>query len=157
MAAYLAGPETLAAAVSQLTEMQLRMSLRRDSWTIRQIIHHIVDGDDVWKGFIKQAIGNPGSEFSLAWYWAIPQDTWAARWRYAEREIEPSLSLFRANRLHIAQLLHANPAAWDHELNICRPQGKSETMTIAQVVEMQTWHAAHHLSAIQDILRTHPQ
>lgn len=154
LARYLTGPEKLAQVVSGLAETQLDTAPRPGSWTVRQIVHHLADGDDLWKGFIKQAIGNPGGEFSLAWYWSMPQDEWAARWQYAARDIEPSLALFRSIREHIGQLLETNPHAWHNKLTVQLPQGKSETVTIGEIVEMQAHHVEHHLSAIRDILRT---
>jgi hypothetical protein len=66
-------------------------------------VHHITDGDDLWKTFIKQAISNLGSEFSLEWYWQMPQVDWAGEWTYEDRPIEPYLALLRANRNDIKQ------------------------------------------------------
>jgi len=43
----------------------------------RQIVHHIADGDDLWKTYIKIALGNEQAEFTLAWYLAFPQTEWA--------------------------------------------------------------------------------
>lgn len=54
-------------------------------WTIRQIVHHIVDGDDLWKACIKAALGNERGEFSLGWYWSLPQQVRAKRWVCAHR------------------------------------------------------------------------
>jgi uncharacterized damage-inducible protein DinB len=94
---YADGPNRLEAAIAGLPETGLDVALSSDSWTIRQIVHHVADGDDIWKVFIKRAIGNPEGEFTLEWYWQIPQDEWAEHWAYGRRAIEPSLALFRAS------------------------------------------------------------
>ena len=109
IAHYADGPKRLEAAITGLSATSLDVALSNDSWTIRQIVHHLADGDDIWKVFIKQAIGNPGGEFVLEWYWQVPQEEWAERWAYWERAIEPSLALYRASRCHIVQLLEHTP------------------------------------------------
>jgi hypothetical protein len=58
-------PGQLAAALLGLSEADLDLRTSAEGWSIREIVHHIADGDDMWKIFIKQAIGNPGSEFFL--------------------------------------------------------------------------------------------
>ena len=86
---YADGPVLLEQALSGLPPFALDLPAERGGWTIRQIIHHITDGDDIWKGFIKRAIGSQAGEFTLDWYWQIPQDEWASHWAYARRAIEP--------------------------------------------------------------------
>ena len=39
----------LRAALAELAESDLDLALPEGGWTIRQIVHHIVDGDDLWK------------------------------------------------------------------------------------------------------------
>ena len=85
---------------------------------IRQLVHHVVDGDDIWKLCIKAALGNSEGVFSLQWYWEVEQDTWVERWDYAGRAIEPSLALFRANRRHIVHLMERNPDGWERHVRI---------------------------------------
>ena len=66
-------PSQLEAALLGLSEINLDLRTSAEGWAIREIVHHITDGDDMWKMFIKQAIGNPDSEFFLNWYWQVPQ------------------------------------------------------------------------------------
>jgi hypothetical protein len=103
IARYAEGPHQLEAALAGLSEGQLDIAERDSTWAIRQIVHHVADGDDTWKVFTKRAIGNRGDVFDLQWYWAMPQDEWVKRWAYASREIGPTLAFFRANRGHIVQ------------------------------------------------------
>jgi hypothetical protein len=97
LANYASGPVRLKAATAGLSPIGLDAALSSDSWTFCQIVHHVVDGDDLWKMFIKQALGNPDSEFTLGWYLEMEQITGGERWAYAEREVELSLALLRAN------------------------------------------------------------
>jgi uncharacterized damage-inducible protein DinB len=145
----------LAAALAGLSEGALDIAERDDTWTIRQLVHHIVDGDDIWKVFIKRAIGNPGGTFDLQWYWEMPQDEWVESWAYASREIEPSLALFRANRGHIVQLLAHVPEAWEQSLLVRWPNGVQQQVSVASVVEMQARHVTGHLDDIRRARQAH--
>ena len=143
------GPDLLEAAIAGLSEGELDLAESDDTWTIRQLVHHIMDGDDLWKGFIKRAAGNPGGRFDLQWYWDMPQDEWVEHWAYARRKIEPSLALFRANRAHIVQLLDHLPGAWEQSLLVRWPNGVGQRLSVAAVVEMQARHLTGHLADIR--------
>jgi uncharacterized damage-inducible protein DinB len=149
---YLAAPDRLAQAVAGLDTVSLDRAADATSWTIRQIVHHIVDGDDVWSIGVKAALGNPDGVFTLQWYWDVPQTTWAEQWRYADRDVQPSLELFRANRRHIAQLLAVVPAAWDRAITISWRGHDDERVSVAEIVEMQARHALEHIKEIETIL-----
>jgi hypothetical protein len=155
LASYAAGPDRLEAAIAELSAADLDLALSSDSWSIRQIVHHIADGDDLWKEFVKRAIGNPEGEFILAWYWQIGQDEWARRWAYRERAIEPSLALFRAGRAHVVQLLAHRPEAWSHSLLIRWPDGEEVQTSVEWVVAMQARHIDGHLDDIRRIRAAH--
>ncbi len=159
LANYASGPERLEAAIAGLSPTGLDTGLGSDSWTIRQIVHHVVDGDDLWKMFVKQALGNPGSEFTLGWYWDMEQIAWGLRWAYAEREVEPSLALLRANRRHIVQLLEHRPAAWENCLLVRWPRGETQReaqqVSVAWVVDLQARHVVGHAGDILHIREAH--
>lgn len=148
VARYAAGPAQLERAVAGLRDADLDAPPARGGWTIRQIVHHIADGDDLWKLGIKAALGNEQGEFTLEWYWVVPQDLWAERWAYAARPIEVSLALFEASRAHVTQLLTHVPGAWDRSIAVRRPGGESTRTTVAAIVEMQADHLDHHVRRI---------
>ncbi|MGD8415274.1 MAG: DinB family protein, partial [Candidatus Latescibacterota bacterium] len=130
LARFRDGAKQLEKALEGLDEDGLDVPWRPGGWTIRQIVHHVVDGDDLWKVGIKAALGNEESEFTFDWYWSIPQDTWADRWRYAARPIGLSLSLFKANRLHVLELAGQVPGALQRTLNVRTLDGKVERLTV---------------------------
>lgn len=152
---YANGPGQLEAALFGLTEANLDVAKTPDSWTIRQIVHHIVDGDDLWSMCIKASLGDSKGLFSYHWYWKKPQDEWADDWRYAAREIGPSLALFRAKRHHISQLLHQIPGAWEKYTLITLPSGEEKATSVQYVVEMQTNHVKEHIEDIKAIRKKH--
>jgi hypothetical protein len=149
-------PSQLDTAIIGLSEISLNLSKSAESWTIREIIHHIADGDDMWKLFIKRAIGNPNGEYVFDWYWQVPQDEWAKRWSYKERAIEPSLALFRANRSHIVQLLRHTPGAMEKSLRVRWPTKLGEQdVKVRLVVRGQTEHVLDHIAEIGEIREAH--
>lgn len=155
LASYAAGPDRLEAAIAGLSEDKLDLALSPRSWSIRQIVHHLADGDDIWKVFVKRAIGNPQGLFELAWYWEIPQDEWVSHWAYAQRAIEPSLALFRANHKHVVQLLESIPGAWEKCLPIRFLSGTQQSISVAEVMDMQARHVEGHIDEICKIREKH--
>jgi len=147
------GPDLLERALAGLREADLDARPARGGWTIRQIVHHVADGDDLWKTCIKAALGNEEAEFTLEWYWTIPQDVWADRWAYARRSVDASLALLRASRNHVLQLLEQVPGSWDRSIGLRRPDGTVERAPIGAVVAMQADHVGHHVERILAIRR----
>lgn len=146
---YREGPAMLEEALAGLGDADLDAPPATGGWTIRQIAHHVVDGDDLWKICVKAALGNDQGEFTLAWYWSVPQEAWAERWAYAHRSLDVSLALFRANRDHILQLLAAVPDGWDRSLAFRKRDGQITRLSVGFVMEMQADHVAHHVKRIR--------
>ena len=155
LARYADGPAQLESAISGLTESELDLAQSSDSWSIRQIVHHLADGDDIWKIAIKAALGNSGGTYNLLWYWDKPQEEWADSWDYAGRGIESSLGLLRANRRHMVELLQQIPDAWEKCVFIPRPDGERRRATVGYVVEMQANHVPGHIDDIRRIRQVH--
>ncbi len=152
---YADGPSRLEAALTGLTDSELNLALSADSWSLRQIVHHLADGDDIWKICIKAALGNNEGLFSLQWYWDRPQTEWADNWSYAHRSVGSSLGLLHANRQHIVELLEQIPNACEKSIRLKWPDGPEERITVRDVLEMQTRHVADHIHDIQLIRQAH--
>jgi hypothetical protein len=152
---YAGGPALVRSAIKDLDQFQLDLSISPDSWSIRQLIHHIADGDYLWKEFLLRAAGEPEYEFSLEWYWCLPQDEWVKRWSYAGRDIDHSLALLDANRQHSVNLLSEIPQLWEKSLYIPARSGGQERATVCEVVEMQARHVEGHVEDIRQIRKAH--
>ena len=147
------GPALLERVVADLTETQLDAKPAKGGWTIRQIIHHIVDGDDIWKMGIKMALGNTTSEFALVWYSDLSQESWSERWAYHKRSIDVSLALFKATRAHVLQILENRPDGWTQSVAVRgKKDSRVEHVPIGFVIQMQAEHVVHHIKRIQEIL-----
>lgn len=150
---YREGPILLEHTVMGLRDAELDAKPSEGGWSVRQIVHHIADGDDIWKLGIKMAIGNEQAEFALGWYSSLAQVTWGDRWAYSRRSIGASLSLLRASRDHVLQLVATVPEAWNRSVAVRTPQGEIEQVPVGFVIQMQADHLMHHLERICAILR----
>ena len=153
IARYREGPALLEDAVLGLTDADLDAAPSGGGWTIRQIVHHLADGDDIWKLCIKMAVGIERAEFTLGWYRGVPQLTWGDRWAYGQRSVGASLSLLKASRSHILQLLENVPDAWNRVAVVRKPDGETEQVPVGFVVQMQADHLVLHVKRIRGILR----
>jgi hypothetical protein len=147
LAQYAAGPDELERALDGLEESDLEAVREPGKWTIRQLVHHIVDGDDIWQACLKAAVGNPGCVYHLDWY---DQEAWVDRLDYAGREISSALDLFRANRQYTAGLLHHLPDAWGRHVIVTWghvPDGRR--LTVGNMICTQTIHVPWHIDQIR--------
>jgi uncharacterized damage-inducible protein DinB len=145
------GYDILEKSIAGSSDKELDYAPSSSGWTIRQIVHHLVDGDDLWKIGIKIALGDQQVEFSLKWYLALPQTEWAKKWGYENRSIDISLALFKANREHIIQLLETIPDSWTKSVQFIEPDDKIEIVPVGFVIQMQADHVVHHVIRIAEI------
>jgi len=150
--AYAGGPDILSRAVAELPEEILDQVLNEENWSIRAIIHHIVEGDDLFVPFIKQALGGLGGVYRMNWYFQLTQIEWGKRWGYDKREIGSALALFKANREHTCGILSGVDAPWEYKLTITWPGQDPIEYSIPEIMEIQIHHLDEHLAEIQTIL-----
>jgi len=151
LARYVDGPALLERTLNGLKDADLDFTSSQGGWTIRQIVHHIVDGDDLWKICIKMALGNEKAEFTLEWYSAFSQEEWADHWAYELRSIDVSLELFKAIRSHVLQLLEQIPDGWHRAVEFRKRSGDVERLPVGFIVEMQADHVERHVKQILSI------
>ena len=147
-------PDELETTVSGLSEEDLGLSSAPGEWNIRQIVHHIADGDDLWSMALKAALARSGVHYSQDWY--TTDNAIAEPLDYAGRAIEPALALFRAHRAHIAQLMQHLPDGWERYIFFSWPDVEAEEQVSAgTMIRWQARHAEDHIEAIRRILRQH--
>jgi hypothetical protein len=151
---YLQVPNCLEDAIAGLSDSDL--DLCDQGWTIRQIVHHLAEGEYIWQLNLRVIIGMNGAAFPFTWYFALSQEEWVERWAYAQRPLGPSLALLRANAWNLAELLRKVPDAWDHFGRVTWPGEQEEShMTVREIVEMYLRHTAQHVEEIQAIRALH--
>jgi uncharacterized damage-inducible protein DinB len=151
LAKFKEGPALLEHAINGLRDVDLDFPPKKGGWTIRQIVHHIADGDDVWKLCIKIALGNEQAEFKLDWYSKLSQMEWSEKWAYSSRSIKESLNLLKASRENILQIISHVPDAWSKSAEFRSQGGKVERISVGFIINMQTDHLVQHVEKINSI------
>ena len=152
---YLQLPDRLEAAIAGLSESDL--DLKGEGWSIRQYVHHTVEGELMWQLFLRAILGTNGIEFPIQWYFAISQEEWAQHWASDKRAIEPTLALFRASTRSLVELMHSvDPEAWKNFGGVTWPGAQDVTrLTIRDIVLMHIGHMDQHEADIRAIRELH--
>jgi hypothetical protein len=153
---YLKLPARLEAAIEGLDEAQIDLTLGT-GWSIREYVHHTVEGEMMWQIFLRAILGTNGIEFPIQWYFAITQDAWAERWASGKRAVGPTLALFRGSTASLVELLRNMPAeAWEHYGRVTWPGKEKETrLTVRDIVNIHLGHMDQHTADIQAIRKLH--
>lgn len=153
---YLKLPNRLETAIAGLEQKQLDLTLDK-GWSIREYVHHTVEGELIWQLFLRAIIGTNGIEFPIRWYFGISQDDWAERWSSGKRALEPTLTLFHGSTASLAELLrNIPPEAWEHYGRVTWPGKEKETrLTVRDIVLMHLRHMDQHTADIQAIRTAH--
>jgi uncharacterized damage-inducible protein DinB len=151
---YAAGSEQLDTALEGLSESDLDLSRAQGKWTIRQIVHHIADAEDLWETGIKAALGNSGCAFDFNWY--IPDNKCAEPLDYANRPITDAVELFKAIRSHVVQMINHLPNAWERYIIFTHGDlVKEKKITVGELIEWQVRHLLLHIEQIRDTRKVH--
>ena len=137
-------PQLLIDAVTGLTDEQLDTSYRENGWTIRQVVHHVVDSHT-----------NSYIRFKLT----ITEDTpvirpyneavWSELPEAKSAPIELSLQYLELLHKKIVETLNnVTPAQFGRKYY--HPESKSEG-TLGQLMGLYAWHCEHHLAHIVNL------
>ena len=152
---YLQLPDCLENAVAGLSDSDLDLC-EGTGWSIRQIVHHVVEGENLWQVNLRAIVGTDGILFPFAWYLTLSQDEWVKRWAYDKRSLGPSLAFYRASTWDLVEFLRNIPDAWDHFGRVTWPGKQEESCgTVREIVEMNIRHAGQHVEEIQAIRALH--
>jgi hypothetical protein len=149
-------PDRLEAAIAGLSEAQLDLT-PGTGWSIREYVHHTVEGELMWQVFLRAILGTDGIEFPIQWYFTITQDDWAERWVSGKRAVGPTLALFRGSTASLVELLqNVPPEAWEHYGRVTWPGADKETrLTVRDIVLIHLRHMDGHSADIRAIREHH--
>lgn len=151
---YPALPEAVEHALAGLTDPDFDLARARGAWTIREIVHHIVDSYDTAWHCIQAAIGKPGSVYTLDWY--DPDNTWSSVLKYAQRPIEPALTLLKARHAYAGHILNLVPDAPERFVIFVRSTGTPpRQLTVAEILAHVVVHTEHHIGQIRQTRQVH--
>ena len=148
---YLQLPERLEGAIAGLDEAGL--DLKGEGWSIRQYVHHTVEGELMWQLFLRAILGDDGIELPIQWYLCQSQDAWADCWASDRRAVSPTLELFHGSTHSLAELLrHVPPEAWKHSGRVTWPGAKQESRySVRDILLMHIGHMDQHVDDIRAI------
>lgn len=149
-------PDLLESSVAGLDDASLDLGLST-GWTIREYVHHTVEGGLMWQMFLRAITGTSGIEFPIQWYFALSQEEWGKYWAFDKRAISPTLALWRGSIASLVELLRSLPAdKWDHYGRVTWPGNDTEScFTVAEIIQMQLRHTDQHCADIQSIRAAH--
>lgn len=154
LARYIGASDELDAALAGLSEGALDLAPGPGEWSIRQIVHHIADGDDLWSMALKAALAASGCAYEQDWY--STDNACAESLDYAGRAITPAVALLRANRAHVEQLVRHLPGAWERHVMFTRATApEPQKITAGAIVTMQARHSLEHIEEIHATRRLH--
>jgi len=131
-------PEQYAQAVEGLSDEQLDTPYRPDGWTLRQVVHHVVDSH--MNSYIR-------------FKWTLTEDTptikaydeklWAEEPEAKNAPIQLSIDLLKA--LHARWVLVLkNLSEEDLEKEFIHPE-TGKNINLKMMVALYAWHSKHHL------------
>lgn len=151
---YATAPQQLETLLAGLSEADLNLARAPGKWTIRAIVHHIVDTDDMVKSIILAALSHSGCVYDQSWY--DTSNTAAETLCYATRAIAPALALFRANHEYVEATIRHIPDAGERFV-LLEMAGVAENRKIAvdYLIQSRVHHAEHHFAQIRETRKKH--
>ncbi len=147
---YMRGPDRLGEAVAGLSDAGLDLARTPGEWTIRQIVHHLADGELHWATPIKMALAESGRTYA---HNLMDEDRWAEVLDYGDRPVESSLALIRALRAHVADLVRHLPDAWERHVSF--GEDAQWRPTVAELMAIVNRHFEEHVEEILETRRRH--
>jgi len=141
-------------ALEGLSEADLNLAREEGKWSIRQIVHHIAEAEELWNIALKAALANPGCNFDFNWY--IADNKCAGPLLYHRRPIDEAVALFRSSRKQILELLDLADNAWEQFL-YPEHQSMPEKMkfSIDDIIQWQIKHLRIHIIQIKKTRKVH--
>jgi hypothetical protein len=151
---YIAAPANLEASLAGLSKAAFDLSRDNNKWTIREIVHHIIDSDAMVTAMIMAGLGNSGCTYDQTWY---PTDnSWVETLAYSRRSLDPALALFRENHRSVEELIGLLPDSWARYV-MFRWEGDPDgaKITVGDLINSRSHHAQHHIGQIQATRKAH--
>lgn len=128
-----------------LPSSSLTRSYAPGKWSVKKILHHLVNAETVLYDRIRRTIAEPGSVI-----WAFDQDKWCDKMEYENQPFFVSKAIFSAIRDGVINL-----AAQYYEKYGANQFIHSQTglRTLKQEFDKVVWHNEQHLVQIHEALK----
>lgn len=151
---FAAGVEQLDAALEGLSDTDLNLTRAEGTWSIRQIVHHITDAEEIWKIAIKAALGNSGCTYDITWY--EDNNLCAEPLDYAIRPIDTAVASFKLARRETVELAKHFSDVLDRHLFFYRESMEEpKRFDVMEIIRFQTMHLDRHVKQITKTRTVH--
>jgi uncharacterized damage-inducible protein DinB len=139
---YLQGTELLRQSISGLTEEQLHAVPIPGTWSIQQVVCHIVDFEPVYADRMKRVIAEENPQIL-----AGDPDQFAARLAYDRRHADEEIELMSAVRRQMGQILASLP---DEAYQRTGRHSRDGDLSLETLLRRITGHVPHHLKFVRE-------
>lgn len=137
---YAEGGTELGAAIRGLLREDLLAFPVPGTWSIQQIVLHVVDSDLIFSDRMKFVIAMDNPPLI-----GFDESRFASNLFYAEQSAEDAVALFELNRRNTARILRKLPDAAFARAGVHSERGP---ITLADLVQSAVNHLAHHMKFI---------
>jgi uncharacterized damage-inducible protein DinB len=139
---YVEGAASVRRAVSGLTRDQLVARPIAGTWSILEVVCHLVDSEQAWCHRMKRVIAEPRPLVI-----GYDESRFAGAIDYQERDLESELHLLEEMRRQMAQILRKVPdAAW----SFTGVHNERGLMTLEDMLRAEAEHIPHHLGFVAE-------
>jgi hypothetical protein len=147
-------PHQLKKSLHGLSVNDYSLSRAEGKWTIREIVHHLVDADCLVHTMVLVALGNSGCVYDQSWY--KTDNSWAQILKYQQRSIDLATTLFKANHQSLVELLKIKSDGMECYIVLHRESDPPDKkITVEQLVQGRIHHTHHHLAQIIETRTVH--
>lgn len=142
IAQYAAGADLPAKGIAGLTRAELNAFPVPGTWSIQQIVLHLMDSDLIASDRMKRVIAEDSPLIM-----AYNETRFSQRLFYEELDAGQACELFRLNRLMTAEILRRLPAETFARTGVHSERGK---LTLGDLVADYHKHLLHHMRFLHD-------
>jgi uncharacterized damage-inducible protein DinB len=135
-------PRTLKEAAQGLARTELLAHPVPGTWSIQEIVIHLVDSDLVFTDRMKRVIAEENPPLM-----AFSENQWAGGLFYAEQSVEDALLMLELNHRQMARVLRKLP---DSALGRKGTHNQAGEKTLLQLIESANNHIEHHLKFLRE-------
>ena len=136
-------PNHLRSAVEGLDDSQLDTPYREGGWTLRQLVHHLADGQLNWYIRPKLAVTE---DFPMTK--TFEEQLWSELADARTGPIEPSLKIFEGvTERWILFMNSLNPSDWLRKFQ----NSQWGALSVEDAVRAMSWHTRHHTAQITEM------
>jgi len=135
-------PHVVNEAVKNLMKDQLLAHPVPGTWSIQEIVIHLVDSDLVFADRMKRVIAEENPTLI-----GFDEAKWAAAMGYADQSFQNALAMLDLNHKQMARILHKLP---EEALQRKGTHNQAGEITLLQLIEGANNHIEHHLKFLRE-------